>query len=74
LASGSVSGDLISTPGGTHAMGSGDSSRTSSAVNTPWTPGALLAASASIETIFACASGERTIAMCSMPGTTMSST
>ena len=74
LASGSVSGDLISTPGGTHAIGSGDSSCTSSAVNTPWTPGAPLAPSVSIETIRACASVDRTTAMCSMPASTMSST
>jgi hypothetical protein len=65
---------LISTPGGTHAIGSGDSSLTSSAVNTPWTPGADLAPSTSIETIRACASVERTTAMWSMPASTTSST
>ena len=46
----------------------------SSAVNTPWTPGADFAPEVSIETICACASVERTTAMWSMPGSTMSST
>ena len=62
-ASGHVSGDLTSTPGGTQAIGSGPSSVRSSAVNTPCTPGASRAPDASIETIRACASLERTTAM-----------
>ena len=74
LASGQCSADLISTPGGTHAIGIGESSWTSSAVKTPKTPGADRADSPSIVTIFACASVERTIAMWSMPDSTMSST
>ena len=40
----------------------------SSPVNTAITPGARARPTASIETIFACASGERTNAACSMPG------
>ena len=74
LASGQCSADFISTPGGTQAIGIGDSRFTSSPVKTPNTPGASFAASVSIETIFACASVERTIAMWSMPASTMSST
>ena len=74
LASGQCSADFISTPGGTHAIGIGDSRFTSSPVNTPCTPVAAFAAAVSIETILACASVERTIAMWSMPASTMSST
>ncbi len=74
LASGQCSADFISTPGGTHAIGIGDSRFTSSPVKTPKTPGADFALSASIVTILACASVERTIAMWSIPERTMSST
>src|SRR5215212_1632493 len=63
LASGQCSGVLISTPGGTHAIGSGDAMSRSAAVKTPWTPGSAAAAEVSIEVILACASGERTTAM-----------
>ena len=74
-ASGMVSGVLTSTPGGTQAIGHGDSSSMSSPVKTRVDAGRLLRApSVSIETILACASGDRTIAACSMPGSTTSST
>jgi hypothetical protein len=73
-ASGQWSGTRISTPGGTQTIGHGAAmSAMSSPVKTASTPGRALAASVSIETIFACASGERTIAAYSMPGRTMSS-
>ena len=55
---------MISTPGGTHAIGSGGGEvEVGSAVKTPWMPGSACAAEVSIEVIFACASGERTTAM-----------
>ncbi len=74
-ASGQRSGVFISTPGGAHAIGSGASrSLMSSPVKTPLTPGRASASDASIETIFACASGERTTAMYSIPCRTKSST
>ena len=63
LASGQCSGVLISTPGGTHAIGRPEAMSRSLPVNTPCTPGSDLAPSESIDTIFACASGERTTAM-----------
>ena len=72
---GQCSGTLISTPGGSQAMGSGPriTSVRSSWVYTATTPGAALASEVSIETMSAWASGERTTAMCSIPGRTMSS-
>ncbi len=63
LASGQCSGVLISTPGGTHAIGSPEAMSRSSPVKTPNTPGCSRAPEASIEVILACASGERTTAM-----------
>ena len=63
LASGQVSGVLISTPGGIHTIGIGASSLRSSAVKTPCTPAASLAAAVSIDVIVAWASVERTTAM-----------
>ena len=73
--SGQFSGTLISTPGGSQAIGSGALIRSarSSLVNTATTPGMPRASSASIEVMLACASGERTTDMCSIPGRTMSS-
>ncbi len=72
-ASGQCSGVLTSTPGGTQAIGSGAAKSRSSAVNTPWMPSRSSAAEPSMETIRACASGERTIAACSVPTGSMSS-
>ncbi len=46
----------------------------SSPVTTATTPGSAAASDVSIETIRACATGLRRIAMCSMPGRTTSST
>ena len=63
LASGQCSGERTSTPGGTHAIGRPAPRSRSSPVKTPWMPGSASAADVSIETIFACASGERTTAM-----------
>ena len=63
LASGQCSGVLISTPGGTQAIGRPEAMSRSSPVRTPWIPGCSSAPEASMETIFACASGERTTAM-----------
>ena len=73
--SGQCSGVLMSTPGGSHTIGIGPakSPASSSPVNTATTPGAALASDVSIEVIVACASGERTTAMCSIPGRAMSS-
>jgi hypothetical protein len=51
---------LTSTPGGAQAIGSVDSMSRSSCVKTARTPSRASAADASIETTFACASGERT--------------
>ena len=45
---------------------------TSSHVITPSTPGICSASHVSIDTIRACGCGERSTAMCSMPGITMS--
>ena len=45
----------------------------SAPVNTAWIPGRDAAAEVSIETILACASGERTNATHSVPGSEMSS-
>ena len=62
--SGQRSGILTSTPGGAHAIGSGASrSLRSSPVKIAVTPGSASAADVSIETMFACASVERTIDM-----------
>src|SRR3954470_8796566 len=62
--SGQQPGSLISTPGGSHTVVSGleKSPRSSSPVYTATTPGCCSAPDLSIETIAACASGERTIA------------
>ena len=64
---------MTSTPGGTQAIGNGAARSTSLPVKTATTPGYSLAADVSIETIFACASGERTNAAHSWPVTLMSS-
>ncbi len=66
-------GLLTSMPGGTQAIGSGAARSRSWPVKTACTPGAALAAEVSIETIFACASGERTNDAHSCPVTLMSS-
>src|SRR3954469_15050650 len=66
-------GLLTSTPGGAQAIGSGASRSTSVPTNTACTPGYALAAEVSIETILACASGERTNDAHSCPVTLMSS-
>ncbi len=63
-ASGQRSGIFISTPGGAQAIGSGASrSLMSSPVTNAVMPGRASASEPSIETIFACASVERTTAM-----------
>ena len=67
---------LTSTPGGTQAIGSGRAEvGRSSPVKTAYDAVARQRPpSVSIETIFACASGERTNAAHSCPGSVMSST
>jgi hypothetical protein len=66
---------LISTPGGTHTIGSGPakSLAMSSPVRTATTPSRSRAADVSMEVIAACASGERTTTAWSAPGRLMSS-
>ena len=73
--SGQFTGVLISTPGGaqTIAIPPAKSPAMSSPVSTATTPVRSLAAVASIDVIAACASGERMIAACSVPGRLMSS-
>ncbi len=65
----------MSTPGGsqTIAIGPAKSSAMSSAVRTATTPGWAAASEVSIEEKVAFASGERTIAACSIPCRCMSS-
>ena len=65
----------MSTPGGSHtiAIGPAKSSAMSSEVKTATTPGCASASDLSMLVIVAFASGERTIAACSIPGRYMSS-
>ena len=70
VGTGRCTGDFISGVIG-QAQARPPCSGKSRPVHTPTTPGAFRAAVVSIDVIVACASGERTMARCTIPGSTM---